>query len=141
MKPKIFVFLISIIFLSLGLKAQKVHRTVRAQSPNTAKIARIQTRIMEKRMNLSFSQSEKVNTINIDYLDKVTELQSNANLSQEEKIKQLSLIRETKIQALKQVLDENQFKEYLKLHQELQEQRSKRIKEQGQPETENPDDQ
>jgi len=110
---------------------------VRTVHPNTAKIARIQTQIMEKRMNLSPGQSEKVNSINTDFLNKITQLQNNTNLSQEDKIKQLAIIRDSKTIALKQVLDENQFKEYQKLHQELQEQRAKRIKDKSDEDSEN----
>jgi len=130
MNYKIFFILILVLWPS-PLFGQKTHRVIRTVHPNTAHIARLQTKLMEKRMNLNPSQSEKVNSINSDYLNKLTDLQANTSLSQEEKLKQLGQMREAKIASLRQVLDENQFKEYLKLHKELQDQRSKRIKEQN----------
>lgn len=127
-------FLIFLLVLSgtTALKGQKVHHAFRNTRPNSvriAQIARLQTKLMEKRMKLSSVQSEQVNSINSDYLNKITDLQSNTYLNMDDKIKQLNLFRENKISALKQVLDETQFKEYLKLHKELQDQRSKRIQE------------
>ncbi len=137
-----------IIVLFLGLTTcfqnfafgQRIRRTIHPVRINPARIARIQTRLMETRIHLQPEQSNRVEAINTGYLNKLLELQENTGLSQDEKIKALGSLRESKKNALKQVLDENQYKEYLKLHKELQEQRAKRIGEEGSSEPEGSDD-
>ena len=117
--------------------AQKVRKAVHMSKPNTTHIAAIQTKIMAKRLNLSSPQAIKVNAINDEFLGKISELQNNSTLSQGEKINSLQTLRESKKNSLKEVLEENQYQEYLKLHDELQEKRSKRIK--SEPGSESPD--
>ncbi len=125
-------FWISLIILSQTLiinnivLAQRIHRI---PHPNTGRIAERQTRIMEKRMALSPEQSRRVNSINASYLKKVSDLQQNSRLSEEEKINNLQTLREEKAGSMKIVLHNEQYKNYLQLHQELQDQRSKRIQE------------
>jgi len=108
--------------------AQGHHAAVPSHA-TTQRIAGVQTRIMESRMNLKPHQKQKVNELNQHYLDKLTDLVKAPALTKQEKLEELQRIRESKKSDMKEILNEDQYKEYLKLQQDLKEQRRQRIKE------------
>jgi len=111
-----------------GVFAQGRHMAVPGHA-TTQRIAGVQTRIMESRMNLKPHQKQKVNELNQRYLDKLTDLVKTPVLTKQEKLEELQRIRESKKSDMKEILDEDQYKEYLKLQQDLKEKRRQRIME------------
>lgn len=126
-------FAIKIIMLSLAAIgfAQPIyaqHRQVKVhQATATRNIARVQTRLMNDRMQLKGSQKPRVEAINTRYAEKLSTLLTDKQLSREQKLQELQKLHADKKADLQTILSPDQYQEYLKLQQDLKEQRNQRM--------------
>lgn len=120
----LFTFSFSCMAFSAVAQHRAMHMHEAAKSRN---IAHIQTRMMNERLKLESSQKAKVSAINERYADKLSLLLNNSQLSKEQKLDELQKLHADKKADLQTVLSESQYKEYLKLQQDLKDERARRM--------------
>lgn len=116
------------VFSSLAFSANAQHRVMHMhEAARSRNIAHVQTRIMNDRLKLESSQKTKVSAINERYADKLSLLLNNTQLTKEQKLDELQKLHADKKADLQTILSEGQYKEYLKLQQDLKDERAKRM--------------
>lgn len=124
----LYAVLFTFLFSSMAFSAVAQHRAMHMhEAAKSRNIAHIQTRIMNDRLKLESSQKTKVSAINDRYADKLTLLLNNTQLSKEQKLDELQKLHADKKADLQTILSEGQYKEYLKLQQDLKDERAKRM--------------
>lgn len=137
-KHHLYAVLITFFFSSIAFSANAQHRPMHMhEGAMSRNIAHIQTRIMNDRLKLESSQKTKVSAINERYADKLSQLLYNNQLSKEQKLDELQKLHADKKADLQTILSEGQYKEYLKLQQDLKIERAKRISTETQAEPDN----
>jgi len=123
----LFIAFVVLLTVFNGTTASAQHHAVH-EAATSRKVAQMQTTIMDRRMQLATTQKAQVSKINEAYAGKLTALLGNKQLTQAEKLQELQKLHTDKKADLKSILTVDQYNQYLKLQQDLKEQRSQRIR-------------
>lgn len=120
---------LTLFLVTCNLTASAQRGTLHVHEAATSRrVAQVQTRMMDNRMKLIGEQKTRVSRINELYATRLTSLLNNKEMDQPTKLQELQKLHADKKADLKTILTDEQYKEYLKLQQELQEKRIERIK-------------
>ena len=135
---RLFAVLITFLFSSMAFSSNAQHRQMHMHEAATSRnIAHIQTRMMNERLKLVASQKTKVSVINERYAGKLSQLLSSTQLSKEQKLVELQKLHADKKADLQTILSDSQYKEYLKLQQDLKDERARRMSTETQADPDN----